>query len=364
MWKGIITPEAFQWYKAAIARKKALGEQMVEDAAAFAQALVVRAEDLERREAQRCRPNGGHQIIRDPINADPYWSRIEKLQNQVSALQTQLDAANAPIHNLRNKSPWYDTDATSLISDYSQDAANLSNQIAQLQQGITFWQTVQAIQGVGYDQEYTTVRAAYGANWQEYYRNRVLVGLDQPGSYWNLGEATRNAEPWIQATIITAATLPFGDVLTGSAQPNTGALVATNSERVFAGSFPDVNPTGSTANCVNCAVAADATMGGRAASALPGDGAIMADVQKAFGGTFRRVSGPMKIGSILSQSGNGARGVVLGDSIMIGEPGHAFNAINNNGTIQFFDGQTGLSGLGNFIEFYNFRFLLTSPGFP
>ena len=63
MWKGIITPEAFQWYKAAIARKKALGEQMVEDAAAFAQALVARAEDLERREARDRSRNTGEQPV-------------------------------------------------------------------------------------------------------------------------------------------------------------------------------------------------------------------------------------------------------------------------------------------------------------
>lgn len=52
VWKGFFTPEAFQWHKGAIARKKALGEQMLKDAAAFCQALVRWAEDLERREQQ------------------------------------------------------------------------------------------------------------------------------------------------------------------------------------------------------------------------------------------------------------------------------------------------------------------------
>lgn len=37
-----------------------------------------------------------------------------------------------------------------------------------------------------------------------------------------------------------------------------------------AGSIRNVNPTGGTMNCVNCAIATDATLAGRPASALPG----------------------------------------------------------------------------------------------
>jgi len=52
IWKGFTTPEAFQWHKAAIARKKVLGEQVLKDTATFCQALVRWAEDLEKREQQ------------------------------------------------------------------------------------------------------------------------------------------------------------------------------------------------------------------------------------------------------------------------------------------------------------------------
>ena len=52
VWKGILTPEAFQWHKAAMAREKALGEDVLKDLAAFGQALIRWAEDLERRERQ------------------------------------------------------------------------------------------------------------------------------------------------------------------------------------------------------------------------------------------------------------------------------------------------------------------------
>jgi len=49
-WKGIITPEAFQWHKEVVASQKVLGGQVLRDAAAFGQALISWEEDLEKRE--------------------------------------------------------------------------------------------------------------------------------------------------------------------------------------------------------------------------------------------------------------------------------------------------------------------------
>jgi len=69
----------------------------------------------------------------------------------------------------------------------------------------------------------------------------------------------------------------------------------------------------------------------------------------------------MQIGSILSQSGNGARGIVFGESLG-GNVGHVFNVLNNNGSVQFLDGQIGGSGLNSFNSLQNFQFLLTHPG--
>ena len=54
----------------------------------------------------------------------------------------------------------------------------------------------------------------------------------------------------------------------------------------------------------------------------------------------------------------------IGESLISGEPGHVFNALNNNGSIQFINFQSGGSGLNNFNNFQNFRFLLTHPGTP
>ena len=80
-----------------------------------------------------------------------------------------------------------------------------------------------------------------------------------------------------------------------------------------------------------------------------------------LGTGWEPVSGPMQIGSILSQSGPGSTGIVFGESLT-GDVGHVWNAINNGeGGINFLDGQTGGSGLGNFESFQNFQFLRTGP---
>jgi filamentous hemagglutinin len=146
--------------------------------------------------------------------------------------------------------------------------------------------------------------------------------------------------------------------------PEASACFAAEGEGALAGSIRNVNPTGGTMNCVNCAIASDATLAGNAASAMPGGVSSIRVLENTFGGTFQPVSGEMQIGSILSQSGNGSRGIVFGESLTPGAPGHVFNVLNNNGTIQFLDGQIGGSGLNNFGSFQNFQFLLTHPGTP
>jgi hypothetical protein len=65
VWKGFTTPKDFQWYKPAIARKKALAEQVIKDAAVLSEALVLWAEDLEKREKD-CRARAEQQTVRDP----------------------------------------------------------------------------------------------------------------------------------------------------------------------------------------------------------------------------------------------------------------------------------------------------------
>ncbi len=148
----------------------------------------------------------------------------------------------------------------------------------------------------------------------------------------------------------------------GAARSIPKAPVRNGSD--LAGSVRNVNPTRGTQNCVNCSIATDATLARHPASALPGNPKSIRFLEKEFGGTFNPVSGQIEIGSTLSRSGNGARGIVFGQSRTPGNSGHVFNAVNQNGTIRFLDGQTGGLGVNNFDNFQNFRFLLTNPGTP
>jgi RHS repeat-associated protein len=132
--------------------------------------------------------------------------------------------------------------------------------------------------------------------------------------------------------------------------------IAVEDAGLLAGSIRNVNLVGGTMNCVSCATAVDATLGGAPASAI----LTAAQPISVLGTGWAPVSGEMQIGSILSQSGNGARGIVFGESLT-GDVGHVWNAVNQGGTINFIDGQLGGGGLGNFGSFQNFQFLLTHP---
>ena len=118
-----------------------------------------------------------------------------------------------------------------------------------------------------------------------------------------------------------------------------------------------MNAIGGKMNCVNCAIATDATLAGRPASAL-GGGPFRIDVlEKTFGGRF---GAPSSIGSIseaLSAAGPGARGIVFG-SRGSGEVGHVFNVVNQNGVVRFLDGQTGRAA--SLEGFKNFQLLRTN----
>lgn len=137
------------------------------------------------------------------------------------------------------------------------------------------------------------------------------------------------------AVLITATLGMSGASPAGSVAPLRGGPAAME-----AGSIRGVNAIGGKMNCVNCSIATDATLAGRPASAL-GGGPFRIDVlEKTFGGRF---GAPGPIGSVseaMSAAGSGARGIVFG-SRGGGEPGHVFNAVNQNGVIRFLDGQTG-----------------------
>ena len=146
----------------------------------------------------------------------------------------------------------------------------------------------------------------------------------------------------------------------GGADGLTSSSGAADSEGALAGSIRNVNPTGGDVNCVNCSIATEYTLRGAPASALPTTGPLpISLITKEFGGSFAPVSGPMEIGSILSQSGEGASGIVFGQGTSMN---HVWNVVNQGGNIRFLDGQIRGLGVQNFENFNNFQFLLTTPG--
>ena len=119
-----------------------------------------------------------------------------------------------------------------------------------------------------------------------------------------------------------------------------GGAAAVDAVEAAAGSIRNVNPLGGMNNCAKCAVATDALLAGRPASALAGGPVTLGRLEGMFKGTFQSMGSQGAIEAAVKSAGNGARGIVY-----IGAPGakvgHVFNVVNQNGVIRFLDGQTG-----------------------
>jgi hypothetical protein len=115
------------------------------------------------------------------------------------------------------------------------------------------------------------------------------------------------------------------------------------------------------ADCINKAAAADATLAGRPASALPSGRkpplTLIEEGSEFYGRNFIKMTGESGITSIMRRWGPGSRGIVQasrGKDIA----GHTFNVVNKNGMIVFTDLETGLApvfeGQG-YLRFYLLR---------
>ena len=123
-----------------------------------------------------------------------------------------------------------------------------------------------------------------------------------------------------------------------------------------AGSIRNVNTVGGAMNCVNCAVATDATLAGRAASALPGGPYRITVLETYFGRKFGPASTASQISDEISAAGQGARGIVFGSRAS--GVGHVFNVVNQGGAVRFLDGQTG--GAASLDGYQAFQLLRTN----
>jgi filamentous hemagglutinin len=140
--------------------------------------------------------------------------------------------------------------------------------------------------------------------------------------------------------------------------PRSGAAgIETPEIQATAGSIRNVNPKGGIDNCVNCAIATDATLAGKPASALLGRPVSIGVLERYFGDTFKPVSGRQEIEQIMTAAGPGARAIVFG-SRGAGQVGHVFNVANQRGTIRFLDGQTGKAA--SFRGYTSFELLRTN----
>lgn len=122
------------------------------------------------------------------------------------------------------------------------------------------------------------------------------------------------------------------------------------------GSIRNINTVGGTKNCANCAIATDATLAGRPASALEGQATSLRTLERFFGARFGPSSTIDNIGQTISEAGVGARGIVFGSRGL--QEGHFFNVINQrNGGVRYLDGQSG--GAASLKGFESFRLLRT-----
>jgi RHS repeat-associated protein len=144
--------------------------------------------------------------------------------------------------------------------------------------------------------------------------------------------------------------------LGGSHVETTTARALTNVAE--AGSIRAVNAVKGATNCVSCAIATDATLAGRPASALGGGPAPIAALEKTFGTAFGARTSVEGIAKTMTDAGSGARGIVFGSHGQ-GEVGHVFNVVNQNGTVRFLDGQTGRAA--DTAGYEGFRLLRTNP---
>lgn len=78
-----------------------------------------------------------------------------------------------------------------------------------------------------------------------------------------------------------------------------------------AGAIGGKDKIGGLDNCVNCAIAADATLAGRPASALGGRPYRINVLEKIFGGRFGSAGSIGTVSDALSAAGPSARGIVL-----------------------------------------------------
>lgn len=182
-----------------------------------------------------------------------------------------------------------------------------------------------------------------------------------PGqAHWDQGMTEIENGNYGRSALFVAGALTegvVGIVTLGQSQrfaaPARSLLVAAE-----AGSIRNVNLIKGTTNCVNCAIATDATLAGRPASALNSGPTVLPVLESLYGRSFVGRSTIEGVSGTMSEAGHGARGIVFGDR-GAGKVGHVFNVVNQSGAVRYLDGQSGKEAVTEGYKAY--RLLRTDP---
>ena len=104
-----------------------------------------------------------------------------------------------------------------------------------------------------------------------------------------------------------------------------------------------INKVGGCENCGSTAIATDAMLDGRPASALNNEfnqNILVEDMESFFDSKFDDGTSLYNLRRQMLRAGDGARGIIFGNR-GAGRTGHYFNIVNQNGVIRLLDGQTG-----------------------
>ncbi|MDB4944536.1 MAG: hypothetical protein JWP97_4070 [Labilithrix sp.] len=210
------------------------------------------------------------------------------------------------------------------------------------------------------------LRLGFGAALRQLGHAWRVAGTDPK---WVAKTAFNVATASAGASTTTRATCAEAKAESSAIQSSAASGTSPAGSAARAHTIADINPgfptaPGRTLNCVNCAVATDATLARHPATALPSEYPLKLEhIQQVTGGTFRPITSPGDVEAQLLRSGPGSRAIVAGTR-NAPEPGHVFNAVNVDGRVYFVDGQSGQAAVLSDPTYVQWSMLQTFPRKP
>jgi len=275
---------ALQQIDQSMAAQNALGKDLCDAATDYANNLILWAESLDKRMQNQVSQQNAHgqaaataavSATSDsaPAGGPDLDGKIKEIQEAISIEQQRFEATEQSIQNLRTNSPWWDIDSNSLIDQFTKDAHDLNQNIIQLKNALQVYQTAKATYGVPPEELIEKVQAVYGYDWQEYFHQRILLGLDEKGPYWDLGEGEGELEHLLTGAATMALTFAVTDGMDNPIAPDTPSSAALGQNLEDAGI---VRPSDSAAHHI---VAGRVPLAAEARSILQSEGIGINDAE-------------------------------------------------------------------------------------